>query len=129
MSALEQHNLRGVPAIQTAGTPRHQTKAEELAALLEAHRGERHIVVLQSFPDPDAIPQAADFLLTEENVHTAVVYGIVEKPCGGEAVIGSLRTSKATLNPDAFLKDALGGAEPGRCYGVVAAGPGGSRYP
>ncbi|HEX8501295.1 MAG TPA: hypothetical protein VF659_12005 [Pyrinomonadaceae bacterium] len=58
MSALEQHNLRGVPPVQTAGTPRHQTKAEVLAALLEAHRGERHIVVLQSFPDPDAISSA-----------------------------------------------------------------------
>ena len=27
--------------------------------------------------DRDAIPQAADFLMTEENVHTAIVYGLI----------------------------------------------------
>jgi nanoRNase/pAp phosphatase (c-di-AMP/oligoRNAs hydrolase) len=30
-------------------------KASHLEALLKAHRGERHIIVMQSFPDPDAI--------------------------------------------------------------------------
>src|SRR5262245_50906796 len=68
------------------------------------------------YEDRDAIPQAADFLLTEENVHTAVVYGLVIEG-GREMIIGSLRTKKATLNPDAFLKDALGGPQPGRYYG------------
>jgi nanoRNase/pAp phosphatase (c-di-AMP/oligoRNAs hydrolase) len=68
------------------------------------------------YEDRDAIPQAADFLLTEENVHTAVVYGLV---IGGkrEMIIGSLRTKKETLNPDAFLKEALGGPQAGRYYG------------
>jgi nanoRNase/pAp phosphatase (c-di-AMP/oligoRNAs hydrolase) len=68
------------------------------------------------YEDRDAIPQAADFLLTEENVHTTVVYGLV---IGGrrEMIIGSLRTKKETLNPDAFLKEALGGPQAGRYYG------------
>ena len=68
------------------------------------------------YEDRDAIPQAADFLLTEENVHTAIVYGLV---IGGrrEMIIGSLRTKKETLNPDAFLKEALGGPQAGRYYG------------
>jgi nanoRNase/pAp phosphatase (c-di-AMP/oligoRNAs hydrolase) len=81
------------------------------------------------YEDRDAIPQAADFLLTEENVHTAVVYGMVEKPGGGEAVVGSLRTRKATLNPDAFLKEALGGAEPGRFHGGGRREAGGFEIP
>jgi nanoRNase/pAp phosphatase (c-di-AMP/oligoRNAs hydrolase) len=68
------------------------------------------------YEDRDAIPQAADFLLTEENVHTAIVYGLVIES-GREMIIGSLRTKKATLNPDAFLKEALGGPQAGRYYG------------
>lgn len=66
--------------------------------------------------DRDAIPQAADFLLTEENVHTAVVYGIL---CDDdrELVTGSLRTSKVTLSVDAFLKEALGTDLRGQPYG------------
>jgi nanoRNase/pAp phosphatase (c-di-AMP/oligoRNAs hydrolase) len=68
------------------------------------------------YEDRDAIPQAADFLLTEENVHTAIVYGLVIEG-GREMIVGSLRTNKATLNPDSFLKEALGGPEAGRYYG------------
>jgi nanoRNase/pAp phosphatase (c-di-AMP/oligoRNAs hydrolase) len=68
------------------------------------------------YEDRDAIPQAADFLLTEENVHTAIVYGLVIES-GREMIVGSLRTTKATLNPDTFLKEALGGPESGRYYG------------
>src|SRR5690242_9033069 len=33
-------------------------KGEQFRAVLEAHKGERHIVVIQSFPDPDAISSA-----------------------------------------------------------------------
>ncbi|HEU4559247.1 MAG TPA: DHH family phosphoesterase, partial [Longimicrobium sp.] len=58
--------------------------------------------------DRDAIPQAADFLLSEENVHTAIVYGIVTGEDGREVVSGSLRTTNATLGVDGFLKKALG---------------------
>ena len=37
----------------------HSTsKAAELAALLETHRGERHAIVMQDYPDPDAISTA-----------------------------------------------------------------------
>ena len=67
--------------------------------------------------DRDAIPQAADFLLQEENVHTAVVYGILCEEEGREVVSGSLRTSKVTLAVDAFLKEALGSNLRGQPYG------------
>jgi nanoRNase/pAp phosphatase (c-di-AMP/oligoRNAs hydrolase) len=67
--------------------------------------------------DRDAIPQAADFLLTEENVHTAVVYGIVRSEDGREMVSGSLRTNNATLGVDSFLKRALGNDPRGNPYG------------
>lgn len=70
------------------------------------------------YEDRDAIPQAADFLVTEENVHTAVVYGIVHDDAKEiEIVIGSLRTNKLTLDPDEFLKEALGKDGQRRFYG------------
>jgi nanoRNase/pAp phosphatase (c-di-AMP/oligoRNAs hydrolase) len=67
--------------------------------------------------DRDAIPQAADFLLTEENIHTAIVYGIIPDQDKSEALIGSMRTSKFTLDPDQFLKEVFGKNEDGRYYG------------
>lgn len=66
--------------------------------------------------DRDAIPQAADFLLTEDNVHTAIVYGIVHDD-GSEHLVGSMRTSKITIDPDEFLKDVFGKNIEGRFYG------------
>jgi nanoRNase/pAp phosphatase (c-di-AMP/oligoRNAs hydrolase) len=78
--------------------------------------------------DRDAIPQAADFLLTEENVHTAIVYGIIIKG-DREMVVGSMRTNKVTLNPDEFLKEALGTTEAGRYYGGGRRGAGGFEIP
>ncbi|HEV2663335.1 MAG TPA: bifunctional oligoribonuclease/PAP phosphatase NrnA [Blastocatellia bacterium] len=109
---------------------------ETLAAILSNRRSHNAMDVIQAalasravrdnysvagvgylrYEDRDAIPQAADFLLTEENVHTAIVYGLVIEG-GREMIIGSLRTKKATLNPDAFLKEALGGPQVGRYYG------------
>ncbi|HEY9598057.1 MAG TPA: bifunctional oligoribonuclease/PAP phosphatase NrnA [Cyanophyceae cyanobacterium] len=70
------------------------------------------------YDDRDAIPQAADFLVTEENVHTAVVYGIVHDDDEElEFVIGSLRTNKLTLDPDEFIKEAFGKDSQGRFFG------------
>jgi nanoRNase/pAp phosphatase (c-di-AMP/oligoRNAs hydrolase) len=70
------------------------------------------------YDDRDAIPQAADFLVTEENVHTAVVYGIVhDEDEEVEVVIGSLRTNKLTLDPDEFIKEAFGQDSNGRFFG------------
>ena len=67
--------------------------------------------------DRDAIPQAADFLITEENVHTAIVYGLVTEERGEEKLVGSLRTSKITLDPDEFIKTVFGKNAAGRYFG------------
>ena len=34
-----------------------KSKSQKMAEVLEAHRGERHIIVMHDFPDPDAISQ------------------------------------------------------------------------
>ncbi len=75
--------------------------------------------------DRDAIPQAADFLLTEENVHTVVVYGLLDDDDGREVISGSLRTNKTTLGVDRFLKECLGSDPRGRPYGGGRARAGG----
>jgi nanoRNase/pAp phosphatase (c-di-AMP/oligoRNAs hydrolase) len=67
--------------------------------------------------DRDAIAQAADFLLTEENVHTVVVYGIVVNDKNEELLSGSFRTSKLTLDADTFIKEAFGKGENGDYFG------------
>jgi nanoRNase/pAp phosphatase (c-di-AMP/oligoRNAs hydrolase) len=67
--------------------------------------------------DRDAIPQATDFLLSEENVHTAIVYGILVGEGEREVVVGSMRTSRLTLDVDQYLKAALGSDARGRYYG------------
>lgn len=82
------------------------------------------------YEDRDAIPQAADFLVTEENVHTAVVYGIVhDEDEEREVVIGSLRTSKITLDPDEFIKAAFGQDSAGRFFGGGRSMAGGFEIP
>lgn len=67
--------------------------------------------------DRDSVPQAADFLLTEENIHTAIVYGIITDGEGKEALVGSMRTTKVTLDPDAFIKEVLGRDADGNYFG------------
>lgn len=81
----------------------------------------------------DAIPQAADFLLTEENVHTAIVYGIVlggrDYGTSEESLVGSLRTSKLTMDPDQFIKDVFGRSAAGRYFGGGKREAGGFEVP
>ena len=79
--------------------------------------------------DRDAIPQATDFLLTEENVHTAIVYGILLGEGDREVVVGSVRTGKVTLDVDQFLKFALGSDMRGRYYGGGRSRAGGFEIP
>ena len=79
--------------------------------------------------DRDAIPQAADFLLTEENIHTAIVYGIVTGKDMDEIVVGSFRTSKITLDPDAFIKEVFGKDAAGNYFGGGKLSAGGFQIP
>jgi len=79
--------------------------------------------------DRDAIPQATDFLLTEENVNTAIVYGLLAGDGEREIVVGSVRTTRLTLDVDQFLKNALGVDVRGRFYGGGRAGAGGFEIP
>jgi nanoRNase/pAp phosphatase (c-di-AMP/oligoRNAs hydrolase) len=82
------------------------------------------------YDDRDAIPQAADFLVTEENVHTAVVYGIVhDEDDEVELIVGSLRTTKITLDPDEFIKEAFGQDMHGRFFGGGRSQAGGFEIP
>jgi nanoRNase/pAp phosphatase (c-di-AMP/oligoRNAs hydrolase) len=79
--------------------------------------------------DRDAIPQAADFLLTEENIHTALVYGIVTGDDQQEMLVGSMRTSKITLAPDDFIKDVFGKSAEGHYFGGGKEAAGGFEIP
>ncbi|OUL27907.1 bifunctional oligoribonuclease/PAP phosphatase NrnA [Nostoc sp. 106C] len=124
--------------------------AQLLNAILQANRSKRVMDVIERalknrivqnnfsiagvgyirYDDRDAIPQAADFLVTEENVHTAVVYGIVhDEDDELEVVIGSLRTTKLTLDPDEFIKEAFGQDNNGRFFGGGRTGAGGFEIP
>lgn len=124
--------------------------AQLLNAILQANRSKRVMDVIERslknrivqnnfsiagvsylrYEDRDAIPQAADFLVTEENVHTAVVYGIVHDENEElEVVIGSLRTTKITLDPDEFIKEAFGQDSTGRFFGGGRTGAGGFEIP
>ncbi|MFH7023910.1 MAG: bifunctional oligoribonuclease/PAP phosphatase NrnA [Heteroscytonema crispum UTEX LB 1556] len=124
--------------------------AQLLNAILQANRSKRVMDVIERslknrivqnnfsiagvgylrYDDRDAIPQAADFLVTEENVHTAVVYGIVhDEDEELEVVIGSLRTTKLTLDPDEFIKEAFGQDSTGRFFGGGRTSAGGFEIP
>ncbi|WP_348257404.1 DHH family phosphoesterase [Funiculus sociatus] len=135
---------------QAAGYLSRFYDAQLLNAVLQAYRSKRVMDVIERsltnrsvqnnfsiagvgylrYEDRDAIPQAADFLVTEENVHTAVVYGIVhDEDEELEVVIGSLRTSKLTLDPDEFIKEAFGQDSQGRFFGGGRLSAGGFEIP
>jgi nanoRNase/pAp phosphatase (c-di-AMP/oligoRNAs hydrolase) len=103
----------------------NQARSKQVMELIRRALGDRLIVENFSITgvgylrseDRDAIPQAAEFLLTEENVHTAIVYGIVRDGDQEENLIGSIRTLKITLDPDEFIKDVFGKNAEGRFYG------------
>lgn len=78
--------------------------------------------------DRDSVPQAADFLLTEENIHTAIVYGIL-RDNEGEMLLGSMRTTKITLDPDEFIKEVLGRDTAGNYFGGGKMSAGGFEIP
>ena len=79
--------------------------------------------------DRDCIPQAADFLVTEENIHTAIVYGIVRGESWEESLIGSMRTTKLTIDPDEFIKEVLGKDAAGNYFGGGKVSAGGFAIP
>lgn len=79
--------------------------------------------------DRDSIPQAAEFLMSEENVHTAIVYGILVDDKSNEILIGSMRTTKITIDPDEFIKDVFGTDAAGHYFGGGRRGAGGFEIP
>jgi len=72
----------------------------------------------------DAIPMAADFILRREDIDTVLVFGIVE-----DRIDGSLRTSRASVDPALFMQNAFGDDSQGRPYGGGRADMGGFRIP
>jgi nanoRNase/pAp phosphatase (c-di-AMP/oligoRNAs hydrolase) len=114
-----------------------QSRSKQTMELIRRALGNR--VTVESFSiagighlraeDRDAIPQAADFLLTEENVHTAIVYGIVSGEDHPETLIGSMRTSKITLDPDEFIKEVFGKNAAGHYFGGGKLSAGGFEIP
>ncbi|MBE7472146.1 MAG: bifunctional oligoribonuclease/PAP phosphatase NrnA [Anaerolineales bacterium] len=111
--------------VEILGQIMRQLRPKQVMEIIRRALGER--MTVESFSiagigyvraeDRDAIPQAADFLLTEENIHTAIVYGIVVGANDEEKLIGSLRTLKITLDPDEFLKEVFGKDPTGHYFG------------
>lgn len=72
----------------------------------------------------DAIPMAADFIMRREDIDTVLVYGIVE-----DRIDGSLRTTRASVDPASFMQNAFGADAEGRPYGGGRADMGGFQVP
>jgi nanoRNase/pAp phosphatase (c-di-AMP/oligoRNAs hydrolase) len=93
-----------------------QARSKQVLEIIRRALGDKVIVESYSIAgigylrneDRDAISQAAEFLLTEENVHTAIVYGIMYGDDKSERLVGSMRTSKITIYPEEFIQDLFG---------------------
>jgi nanoRNase/pAp phosphatase (c-di-AMP/oligoRNAs hydrolase) len=72
----------------------------------------------------DAIPMAADFIMRREDIDTVLVFGIVE-----DRIDGSLRTTRASVDPASFMQNAFGADAEGRPYGGGRADMGGFQVP
>jgi nanoRNase/pAp phosphatase (c-di-AMP/oligoRNAs hydrolase) len=114
-----------------------QARSKQAMEIIRRALGDR--VTVESFSiagigylraeDRDAIPEASDFLLTEENVHTAIVYGILAGDGQEETMVGSLRTAKFTLDPDEFIREVFGRGADGRYFGGGKPSAGGFAIP
>src|SRR2546430_6313568 len=63
--------------VSTKASSAHpMSRAAELAALLEAHKGERHAIVMQDYPDPDALSSAwaHKLIAAKFAIECAIVY-------------------------------------------------------
>ncbi len=115
----------------------NQSRSKQTMKVIHKALGSRKIVESFSISgvgylradDRDAIPQAADFLLTEENVHTAIVYGIVSGDNWDESVVGSMRTNRITIDPDQFIKEVFGRDASGQYFGGGKMSAGGFHIP
>ncbi len=115
----------------------NQARSKHVMEIIQRALGNR--VLVESFSlaglgylraeDRDAIPEVTDFLLTEENVHTAIAYGIVRDSEQEEFLIGSLRTGKFTLDPDDFIKSVFGTDSEGNFFGGGKVSAGGFSIP
>lgn len=115
----------------------NQSRSKQTMEVIQRALGSRRIIESFSLSgvgylradDRDAIPQAADFLLTEENVHTAIVFGIVTGENWAESVVGSLRTNRITIDPDQFIKEVFGKDASGKYFGGGKMSAGGFHIP
>jgi nanoRNase/pAp phosphatase (c-di-AMP/oligoRNAs hydrolase) len=115
----------------------NQARSKQTMEIIHQALGNRQVVDNLSIAgigylrpeDRDAIPQAADFLQTEDNVHTAIVYGIVTGENSEEMLTGSMRTTKITMDPDEFIKDTFGKDAAGHYFGGGKRSAGGFQIP
>jgi len=114
-----------------------QSRSKQTMAIIEEALSSRTIKESYSIAgigyvrceDRDTIPQAADFLLTEENIHTAIVFGVITSSDQEEIIVGSMRTSRITIDPDEFLKEVFGKDPNGRFFGGGKKTAGGFEIP
>lgn len=129
--------LAGYRDADTLAQIMNQSRSKQTMKVIHKALGSRKIVESFSISgvgylradDRDAIPQAADFLLTEENVHTAIVYGIVTGENWDESVVGSMRTNRITIDPDQFIKEVFGRDASGQYFGGGKMTAGGFHIP